>query len=113
MKYEDMGDIAIDRKIFEIKFGSGDKDMERIWKQNKFRPCSNAANSWEIINEYGISLVFMPDDNPYYEAHYINPETDDEDFHSKSENGLRAAMICFLKIKDAENEPSNSNPASR
>lgn len=64
--------------------------------------CNNPSDAWPIIVENGISLVWMNAEVSYYEAHGINEEIWDEDWQSQHPNALRAAMICFLKMKDAE-----------
>lgn len=65
--------------------------------------CSNPSDAWPIITEHGISLVWMDAKVRYYEAHGINEDRADEDWHSQHPNALRAAMICFLKMKESEN----------
>ena len=40
-----------------------------------------------------------------WEAHWLNPDKGmDEDFSTSDDDALIAAMICFLKMKDAEND---------
>ncbi|UYE90950.1 hypothetical protein [Vibrio phage vB_VaS_L1] len=97
MDYEQMSDISIDRKIFSLMFGDNDKDMERLWKKNKFRPCSQPDVAWPIIVDNGISIDFWGD---FWCADIqIGCEIA---FEHEDKNPLRAAMICFLKMKDAE-----------
>lgn len=108
-KYDEMSDIVIDRKIFSLMFGDGDKDMERIWKENKFRPCSQPNVAWSIIVENEISLIRDVSTNDVWEAvaklWYTCEGAESSlgiEFEVIDKNPLRAAMICFLKMKDAE-----------
>ncbi len=101
MKYEEMSDRQIERKIFEIHFGSGDKDLERRWDRGKFNYCNNPSDIMPIAIKYGISSVYMVD---YWAAHGLNEELgNDEDWASESESLYRAIAICFLKMMDAKN----------
>ena len=64
--------------------------------------CNNPNDAWPIIVESGISLTFMDAKIKYYEAHGLNKNISDEDWHSSHPKPLRAAMICFLKMKESE-----------
>jgi hypothetical protein len=99
MKYEEMSDLVIDRKVFVKMYGEciGDKDMNRVWKDNKFRPCSNPSGAWPIIVENKIAIDFI--DGYGWTA---NPAFNCSISVSCHDEPLRAAMICFLKMKDAE-----------
>lgn len=61
-----------------------------------FDPCNNPADAMPIIIENGISSLFNDD-----EWICSVPHTE---FLSINESLYRAAMICFLMMKDAENE---------
>lgn len=61
-----------------------------------FDPCSNPSDAMPIINEYGISLVYQ--DKQFQFA------TNDGNIECCIANPLKAAMIIFLCMKDAENE---------
>lgn len=64
----------------------------------KFDPCNNPADAMSIINEYGISLI--KEDDHYIGASELMPYG--LGWLSKDKNPYRAAMICFLMMKDAE-----------
>lgn len=61
-----------------------------------FDPCNNPADAMPIINEYGISLIYQ--DRKFQFA------TNDGNIECCIANPLKAAMIIFLCMKDAENE---------
>ena len=78
-----------------------------IWadrdRSEYFDPCSNPSDAWPIIVENKIDLahtvsgdancaVFKVDKRGLYREFYT----------TTSKNPLRAAMICFLKMKDSE-----------
>ncbi len=105
MDYDGMSDIAIDRKVFTHFFGDGDKDMERVWKQNKYRPCSDAGVSWPIMIDNNIFITATREDHEfkYMTRCLINGSSGlgwSAKFTAYSDNPLRAAMISFLKIKE-------------
>lgn len=58
--------------------------------------CCTVNNAWVIINAYGISLVYQ--DRKFQFA------TNDGNIECSISNPLKAAMIIFLCMKDAENE---------
>ena len=117
MNYEEMSDFEINSAVSKLVKFEGltllvDEYKEEVtivevfdWGVKlvgKFDPCNNPNDAFPIIVESGISLVWMDAKVSYYEAHGINEEIWDEDWHSQHTNALRAAMICFLKMKDAE-----------
>lgn len=61
-----------------------------------FDPCNNPSDAMPIINEYGISLIYQ--DRKFQFA------TNDGNIECRVANPLKAAMIIFLCMKDAENE---------
>ncbi|HFT7325556.1 phage protein NinX family protein [Proteus mirabilis] len=61
-----------------------------------FDPCKNPSDAMPIINEYGISLIYQ--DRKFQFA------TNDGNIECCIANPLKAAMIIFLCMKDAENE---------
>lgn len=62
----------------------------------EFDPCNNPADAMPIINEYGISLI--------YQEGKFQFATNDGSIECSVSNPLKAAMIIFLHMKDAENE---------
>lgn len=61
-----------------------------------FYPCNAPSDAMPIINEYGISLIYQ--DRKFQFA------TNDGNIECCIANPLKAAMIIFLCMKDAENE---------
>lgn len=61
-----------------------------------FDPCNNPTDAMPIVNEYGISLIYQ--DRKFQFA------TNDGNIECCIANPLKAAMIIFLCMKDAENE---------
>lgn len=98
MNYEEMNDGEITWRVHHI-VNKVPKGHATICIADY---CNNPSDAWPIIVENGISLVWMNAEVSYYEAHGINEEIWDEDWQSQHPNALRAAMICFLKMKDAE-----------
>lgn len=68
-----------------------------------FDPCNNPADAWPIIDENNITII---NDNPSLRfavsevAAYFNGSNN---IWSAHENGLRAAMIVFLKMQESKN----------
>ncbi|HDU8645535.1 TPA: DUF2591 family protein [Morganella morganii subsp. morganii] len=61
-----------------------------------FDPCNNPSDSMPIINKYGISLM--------YQDREFQVATNDGNYYCCMSNPLKAAMVIFLMMKDAENE---------
>ncbi|AUR82023.1 NinX [Vibrio phage 1.017.O._10N.286.55.C11] len=128
MNYEDMSDFEINTKVALIKYqgliqleseGDGvfvsrvdDKyDFVNIVHSN-FNPCNNPSDAWLIIVENAISIqpvhyvaaggYYKLSEIKYWTAWATNRQSVDS--FTEDKNPLRAAMICFLKMKDAENE---------
>lgn len=65
--------------------------------------CNNPADAWPIIDENNITII---NDNPSLRfavsevAAYFNGSNN---IWSAHENGLRAAMIVFLKMQESKN----------
>ena len=72
----------------------------KVSNGNKFNPCNNPADAWPIIadNKIGINPATASDK---WAAHYCN-----WDIAVADENPLRAAMIVFLMIQDANHANS-------
>ena len=115
MKYEEMSDFEINKLVAlasgkNIKFISVDVDDNEIGvivgkkhtrQQLPFDPCNNPADAWPIIDENNITII---NDHPSMRlavndaAEYYNGFSGI--IASYDENGLRAAMIVFLKIQE-------------
>ncbi|HDT0712170.1 TPA: DUF2591 family protein [Morganella morganii subsp. morganii] len=61
-----------------------------------FDPCNNPADAMPIINGYGISLIYQEGEFQF--------ATNDGNIECSISNPLKAAMVIFLMMKDAENE---------
>ena len=111
MNYEDMSDFEINKLVathesliindFQpmAKRATGSEvrvnDIVNCWG---FNPCGDSRDSWGIICENHISICFGS------RLATAKAFTDSELIQVIDKNPLRAAMICFLKMKDAENE---------
>lgn len=104
-RYTELSDFEINRRIAEMdtknRYVYFEKEQTIFRKFNngqtqEFNPCNNPADAMPIINEYGISLVYQ--DKQFQFA------TNDGNIECCIANPLKAAMIIFLCMKDAENE---------
>tara|TARA_R110002020_G_scaffold149951_1_gene326420 strand:+ start:554 stop:916 length:363 start_codon:yes stop_codon:yes gene_type:complete len=118
MNYEDMSDFEINLKISKIlglrqspicPNGNGNTGMIVYPHSNKinFDPCNNPSDAWPIIVEHGICLT-SPTVGRKHQLWSASWNKDGGrwsygDVTHGDKNPLRAAMICFLKMKDAEN----------
>lgn len=72
----------------------------------QFNPCNDPSDAWPIIVENEICIEFESDEvegarQVWAEANIGHPACNGFQYFS-DENPLRAAMICFLMMKDAE-----------
>ena len=102
-KYRDKSDFEINKavaialgKVIGIRLDSniiyligGDELIE-------FDPCNNPTDAMPIIIDNGISLIFQEGNFQF--------ATYDGNIECCISNPLKAAMIIFLMMKDAENE---------
>jgi hypothetical protein len=85
---------ALSDEVFEFTMNEAKAKVKNYTSDINF--------AWPIIQSNGISLVYMVDS---WEAHWLNPDKGmDEDFSTSDDDALIAAMICFLKMKDEEND---------
>lgn len=115
MNYEDMSDFEINGRVGRIIFKLEGKEFRTTNPMNNvvefitgfgderdfnyFNGCNNPSDAWPIILENRIGV------NPYQGVKCLwsaTKKTEDETMHVTMQNPLRAAMICFLKMKDAE-----------
>lgn len=101
-KYTELSDFEINKKVAE-KLGAEWFVTTTVWDElvvmvgsKCFKPCNNPSDAMPIINEYGISLIYQ--DGRFHFA------TNDGNIECCIANPLKAAMIIFLCMKDAENE---------
>ena len=115
MKYEEMNNHQINklvaRKLGVEWIAVAQDGLIVDGKSASVDYCNNPSDAWPIIVENKISLI-TPDDGSFIsEAVVVSRHLgyDDDEIHCEisfsvqHDNQLRAAMICFLKIKDAEN----------
>lgn len=119
MKYEDMSNDEIDLRVSsyfqELIARYRDGRFSSILRKDgwrKWSACNNPSDAWPIIVENNISILFDGDDCEVsydYEAPVGKFGTNEIltwHIDVKKEEALRAAMICFLKMKDAETNAS-------
>lgn len=97
--------------VWEV--GSGNTyNGVRCSKGNPFDPCNNPADAWPIIEENKISTMWMTSEKEWCawaEGDLAEGTWDWEnvpDYYFNCTSQLRAAMIVFLMMKDAENAPA-------
>lgn len=76
------------------------------WEEVEVVDYSKPENAWPIITENHINLSKHKDDNEWF-AFTRAEDFGVSEFQWKNKDALLAAMICFLKMKDAKNENSN------
>ena len=125
MNYEDMSDHEINMAVTCIENNCqgwsvlGDNsgfyhcgvDGNGYYEQAALDYCNNPSDAWPIIVENAISIQPVHDvaaggyyklsEIKYWTAWATNRQSVDS--FTEDKNPLRAAMICFLKMKDAEN----------
>ena len=112
MNYEDMSDFEINKLVVDKHlrmFVNGGKsrgrldsdvwvfDSEGLPRNTNYNPCNNPSDAWPVIEIVWERLMQV---DAYYQAH----TRWDAYCIEYGVGKLRAAMICFLKMKDAENE---------
>ena len=132
MKYEDMSDWEITRRVVEIrcqgqliKFLPQEDILEPMTsgvmsdklkiitesgREQVIDVCNNPSDAWPIIVENKISIshsiALYRADALVYNSKFDNGfkifKQDSQLGDTSSRGALRAAMICFLKMKDAE-----------
>lgn len=111
--YSKMSDFEINLRVAEIVVDYDCisrlpyTDMAVHWGDganwHAFNPCKNPADAWPIIDENNITII---NDNPSIRfavsevSAYFNGSNH---IWSAHENGLRAAMIVFLKMQESKN----------
>lgn len=111
-KYHDKSDFEINKavavalgKVIGIRLDSniiyligGDELIE-------FSPCNNPADAMPIIIENKICMAYDVFAEEHDGGNWVaQPAYGFSDERVRSDNYYRAAMICFLMMKDAENE---------
>ena len=114
MNYEEMSDFEINKWIWRQtkspKTMYVSSEYQRVFHDayeiHEFDPCNNPSDAWSIMNECRIEI--RRDTCQAHVSSYFNPEFV---IHCKNDEFeiLRAAMICFLLMKDAENDNRSAN----
>lgn len=114
--YSQLSDFEINHrvaKLIGLKLQSSESLLYNTQgKWEIFDPCSNPADSWPIIIENKIAIIPDSADGEWvafneftlYEGDWMFAS--DPERHVNGPNPLRAAMIVFLMMKDAENAPA-------
>ncbi|MEK2481866.1 phage protein NinX family protein [Providencia stuartii] len=101
-KYTELSDDAINAIVFISLYGEGslkDKDMRRYFSRVDY--CNNPADAMPIIIENKICMNYVDSDIGWGACHFDGEKGELEVY---DKNYYRVAMICFLLMKDAENE---------
>lgn len=109
--YEEMSDFEINCEVamhrFDVFVFCHDGNFENCVVRTRgveFDSCNNPSDAWPIITEHGISLnKFCKTDSSWTaDVEHPNPTDYYNTIEVAHKEPLRAAMICFLKMKDAE-----------
>ena len=107
MNYSDLNDFEINKLVAEsrgmvvdggyLSISAASAGFTGNGDLRPFDPCNNPSDAWPIIVENRISVL------PWYKPlwHSYSPDTK---IRHPDKNPLRAAMIVYLMMKDAENE---------
>ncbi|MEX9815079.1 phage protein NinX family protein [Providencia rettgeri] len=101
-KYTELSDFEINKKVAE-KLGLNFKDgvIVKNGEWFYFDPCNNPADAMPIIIENKICMNYADSDIGWGACHFDGEKGELEVY---DKNYYRVAMICFLLMKDAENE---------
>ncbi|WP_109372513.1 phage protein NinX family protein [Proteus genomosp. 6] len=106
-KYTELSDFEINKKVAE-KLGAEWFVTTTVWDElvvmvgNKcFKPSNNPADAMPIIIENKIGMNFIGNIVGWSASHICESKGELEVY---DKNYYRAAMMCFLIMKDAENE---------
>ncbi|MEQ4787914.1 phage protein NinX family protein [Morganella morganii] len=113
-KYLDKSDFEINKAVAEIylhgKYLLSEENQEVYFggmdggdflPNGYFDPCNDPADAMPIIIENGIGMNYIDKDIGWC-AYHFDEEKGELEIYDK--NYYRAAMICFLIMKDEENE---------
>lgn len=110
-KYRDKSDFEINkavaehRKLNAIAYDQVEIVLFDDMDATPFDPCNNPANAMPIVIENGICMSYDAFSEWCDDGSWIaQPAYGFFDEWARSDNYYRAAMICFLMMKEAENE---------
>ena len=111
MNYEEKSNFEISKRVAEIVYNAVDvmelaylrDESSAVWNDPANGLMSfnlnDPSDAWPIIVENKINVNWFDDEDGDY-ASCTTGEVNDNRFLSDHENPLRAAMICFLKMKE-------------
>lgn len=105
-KYTELSDFEINKAVFIKLYGEAslkDKDMFNSFYRTDY--CHNPEDAMPIIIESKICMNYVDSDIGWGACHFDGEKGELEVY---DKNFYRAAMICFLIMKDAENENNNN-----
>lgn len=103
MNYEKMSDKEINLEVAKHFYDHEWLERHEHLHESSFDYCNNPADAWPIIESIWCKLIGVGG----YDFGVGLGETEttawNANVHKYKCSKLKAAMICFLKIKDAEN----------
>ncbi|EGT3592065.1 DUF2591 domain-containing protein [Proteus mirabilis] len=106
-KYTELSDFEINKKValhvggFALSLTVVDDGYKTEGNRGNFNPCNNPADAMPIIIENKICMNYVDIDIGWGACHFDGEKGELEVY---DKNYYRVAMICFLLMKDAENE---------
>ncbi|MGG8026272.1 DUF2591 family protein [Klebsiella aerogenes] len=105
MDYSQLSDRDIDYRVLEEIYGNQakDKDIMRAWMRGGFKYTTNPADAWQIITSNRISLMHDESLGKWCagKPSWVDGCEWQLDIDVMDENPLRAAMIVFLMMQEA------------
>lgn len=102
MNYSKMSDHQINVLVAKALDGHAEDIFPLQRRLQVFDPCKSWADAGPIIQGYQISLDAIYEGGP----RWLSFAGEDAEFRDVDANPLRAAMIVFLMMQDAENANS-------
>ncbi len=111
-KYRDKSDFEINKAV-AVNINGSDAVVEKFGRiyisdsdaMVSFDPCNNPYDAMPIIIENKICMAYDVFAEEHDGGNWVaQPAYGFSDERVRSDNYYRAAMICFLMMKDAENE---------
>ncbi|WP_318580949.1 phage protein NinX family protein [Providencia stuartii] len=106
-KHTELSDFEINKKValhvggFALSLTVVDDGYKTEGNRGNFDPCNNPADAMPIIIENKICMNYVDSDIGWGACHFDGEKGELEVY---DKNYYRVAMICFLLMKDAENE---------
>lgn len=103
MDYSKLSDIQINAAVAICIW-----DTDMTAKSGEFDPCNNPADTWPIIIENKIALIWYETEKKWSASGFYRMEDGcwewdySPDEYFSDENPLRAAMIVFLMMQDGD-----------